>query len=174
MKVQSTAIRDAVARALIAAYSTAETAGSMVDDVCKAAHRAYKGEAVPKADADAILNQLANARDWDGDIAQVRKSEAKQVLNAYSNLAETVATVKEKHGACSWHSAVKLARCLNKNEGSMKKAIAAFETKGGESKGNPAGRTAGALKAWYKIAKADKKAAIAKAYELLGLKGELA
>jgi len=161
---------NAITHALILAYSTVETSGSLINDVCKAAHAQYKGEAIPKDDRDAILESLADNRDWEGDARKVRKSEAGAILKAYPALPEMVKHVREKEGRCSWNDSLKLSRCYARAKGNVKAALAAFR-KGSESAPvSVQGRAAGALKAWFKVARGERKANILKAAELLGLK----
>lgn len=158
-----------IARALIAAYATVETSGSLIGDVCKAANAQYKGEEIPKADREEILEALADSRDWEGDARKVRKSEAGAILKAYPALPEMVKHVREKRGTCSWNDSLKLARCYSRAKGNLRDALAMF-SKGGESKPvSVQGRAAGALKAWFKVARGEKKAAILKAASLLNL-----
>jgi hypothetical protein len=161
-----------ITRALIAAYTSVETSGSLIEDVCKAAQSQYKGEAIPKADRDTILEALADNREWEGDSRKVRKSEAGAILKAYPALRETVKHVRENKGACSWNESLSLARCLNRSKLNVKQAIAAFNAGGTNKTASPSGRAAGALKAWFKVARGDKKAAILKAATLLGLEIE--
>lgn len=162
--------RDAIAAAFINAYEAAENSGSKIADVCKLAQQTYKGNEVPKDDAEHIANVIADARGWEGTTAKVRKSEARKVLGVYAVLPEAIAHVKRKVGACNWRDALKLSTCLAKHEGKLKPALAAFEAQGGNAKATPQGRVAGALKGWYKVAKSDKREAILKAAQLLNIK----
>lgn len=162
--------RDAVVVAFVDAYSTAENTGSKIAQVCALARSAYGGDEVPKDDAEYIANSIAKQRDWNGDTAKVRKSEVRRVLSVYSVLGEGITSVREKIGSCDWRAALRLATLLKKHDGKLRPALTAFYVSGEERKANPAGRATGALKAWYKAAKGDKKAAILKAAELLGLK----
>ncbi len=162
--------RDAVVVAFIDAYSTAENTGSKIAQVCALAHTAYRGSEVPKEDADYIADSIAKQREWDGDTAKVRKSEVRRVLSVYSVLGEGIAAVREKVGSCDWRAALRLSTLLKKHDSKLKPALAAFYTQNEGHKSSPQGRAAGALKAWYKVAKGDKRSLILKAAEMLNLK----
>lgn len=170
MTVKITTGHRAIVAAFADAYEAAANSGSKLTDVCKLAKATYKGAEVPKADADMIVQALADSRGWDGDTAKVRKSEARKVLDVYSVLPEAIAHVKEKNGGCNWREALRLSTCLKKHELKLKPALAAFEAQGEGSKSTPQGRAAGALKGWYKVAKGDKRAKILEAAAILGLK----
>jgi hypothetical protein len=162
--------RDAVVVAFIDAYATAENTGGKIAQVCALARTTYSGDDVPKEDADYIADSIAKQREWTGDTAKVRKSEVRRVLSVYSVLGEGITAVRTKLGSCDWRAALRLATLLKKHEGKLKPALTAFYVSGESRKANPAGRAAGALKGWYKVAKGDKRAAILKAAEMLGLK----
>jgi hypothetical protein len=163
--------RDAIAAAFIAAYDIAENTGSKLNDVCKLAQQTYKGKEVPEDDANHIADTIASARGWEGTTAKVRKSECRKVLGVYSVLPEGIARVKEKLGSCNWRDALKLSTCIAKNKGKLSPALVVFFTnEGGSPKASPAGRAAGALKGWYKVAKPAKREQILQAATLLGLK----
>lgn len=162
--------RDAIAAAFIAAYEVAENTGSKIAEVCKLAQQTYKGKPVPDSDAEHIAETLATARGWEGNTAKVRKSEARKVLGVYSTLPEGISHVRKERGSCNWRDALRLATCLSKHDGKLRPALAAFTTQGESAKATPQGRAAGALKAWYKVAKGEKKAKILEAASMLGLK----
>lgn len=162
--------RDAVVMAFVDAYATAENTGSKIAQVCAIAQTTYKGGEVAKDDADYIADSLAKQRDWEGDTAKVRKSEVRRVLSVYPVLGEGITSVREKTGSCDWRAALRLATLLKKHDSKLKPALAAFHAAAETRKTSAPGRAAGALKAWYKAAKGDKRAAILKAAELLGLK----
>jgi hypothetical protein len=166
----NTTARSAIVATFAKAYDAAENSASHVHTVCETAQRYLKGAEVSKEDADAIIKDVANARGWKGDSLRARGSEVRVVLRAYPQLPETIDAYKAKTKSCTWHGALKLARLLNKCEGNVRKAVAqALETRNAAPV-SPQGRAAGALKAWYKEARSDKKTAILKAAELLGLK----
>jgi hypothetical protein len=161
--------RDAIAAAFINAYAIAENTGSKLAEVCSLAKQTYKGKDIPADDVKHIAATIVKARGWEGPTAKVRASECRKVLGVYARLPEAIDTVRAKHGGCNWRDALKLSTCLAKHD-SDRAALAAFEKEGSGSKATPQGRAAGALKAWYKVAKADKKQKILDAADLLGLK----
>lgn len=164
--------RDAIVAALATAYDAAANIGSKIGEACGVARSVYKGADVPKEDADYIVDQLAESRGWSGDVAKVRKSEARKVISVYSTLPEGIATLREKNGGCNWRDALKLATCLKQNGGKLRPALAAFRDGGNERGGkkNITGRVATALKRWYEKANGDKRRDILKAAELLNIK----
>ncbi len=170
MKTKMNTGRDAVALALIAAYDNAANTGSKIADVCTIARTTYKGAEIPEADADHIVSTVAESRGWEGATLKVRSSEARKVLSVYSTLPEGIEHVRKDRGSCDWRAALKLATCLKKHDGKLKPALAAFKATGDGNEITPAGRAASALKRWYKVAKADKRAKILAAAETLGLK----
>lgn len=161
-----------IATAFAAAFDAAANIGSKLGEVCTIARAEYRGAEVPKEDAEAIANKLAELRGWEGNVAKVRKSEARKVLTVYSTLPEGIKTLREEHGGCNWRDALKLATKLKENDGKLRPALAAFKADGNERGGKKqiTGRVASALKAWYKKAKADKRADILKAAEILNIK----
>jgi len=164
--------RDAVVVAFVDAYAAAENGGSKIAQTCAIARTAYKGDEVPADDVAYITDKIAESRGWEGATAKTRKSEVRKVLAVYSTLPEGIESVRESEGSCDWRSGLRLATLLKKHEGKLRPALAAFKAqqteKGG--KGNPAGHVAGALKRWYKVAKADKRALIIKAAEMLNVR----
>jgi hypothetical protein len=166
----STGIK-AIVAAFVGAYEHAENTGGKLAEVCKLAHATYKGKEIPEEDAQAMAQQISDARGWSGDTSKVRRSEICKVFGVYNTLPEGIKRVRDERGSCNWRDALKLATCLTKHDNDLKTALAAFkEQGGGESKSTPQGRAAGALKSWYKVAKGDKKQKILEAATLLGLK----
>lgn len=163
--------RSAIVSSFVKSYDATENTGSHVHTVCDVARRFLKGAEVSKDDADAIVKDVASARGWKGESLRARGSEVRVVLRAYPALPEAMESFKAKSKSCTWHAGLKLARLLNKNEGNVRKAVSmALETRGQSAGSTPQGRTAGALKAWYKTAKSDKRGKILEAAGLLGLK----
>lgn len=163
--------RSAIVSSFVRSYDAAENTGSHVTQVCEVAQRFLKGAEVSKDDADSIIKDIANARGWKADTLRARGSEVRVVLRAYPQLPEATEAFKAKVKACTWHQSLKLARLLNKNDGDVRKAVnMALETRAQSPGSTPQGRTAGALKAWYKAAKSDKRTKILEAAGLLGLK----
>lgn len=166
----TTGIR-AIAAAFVSAYDAAENTGSKLGEVCKLANASYKGKPIPEEDAQHMAQMIVDARGWEGNTAKVRKSEINKVFAVYNVLPEAIEHTRRKRGGCNWRDALRLSTCLKKHDGALKSALAAFEAQGESvAKSTPQGRAAGALKAWYKVAKGDKREAILKAASVLNLK----
>jgi hypothetical protein len=160
----------AIVAAFVSAYETAENTGSKLADVCKIANATYKGKEVPDEDAENIVQALCDARGWTEKSAKVRKSEARKVLGVYNVLPEGIKHLRDTNGACNWRDALKLATGINKHEGKLKPALSEFKKQPKDGGKGPQGRVAGALKAWYKEARGDKKQKILEAAALLNIK----
>jgi len=169
--------RSAIVSTYVNALTSAENTGSLLTQVCEITTRYTKGAEMSDEDMKAIAVSIGKERGWKGLTAQARESEVRVILRASSELPEAIAGYTAKARKCDWHTGMKLARCINRGE-SVKQAItqtyAKAQTSGQSQGSNPQGRTAAALKAWYKAAKGDKRAAIVKAVELLGLRLKLA
>lgn len=160
--------RSAIVSSFVQALSANESTGSLVTQVCDVARKYLKGADMSDEDRSAIVADISKARGWKGASAKSRTSEVNVVLRAYSTLPEAIDAFRTKAKRCQWHDSMKLARRINAGD-SIAAAVKAAFTKGESSKGTPSGRTAGALKAWYK-AEPRKRDAILKAAELLNLK----
>lgn len=166
----NTQARSAIVASFCNALDTAENTGSLVTQVCETAHKYLRGAEIEKDDSDSIVTDIAKARGWKDAALRSRASEVRVVLRAYNQLGEAIETYSKRANKCDWHTSMKLARRLNAGD-SIKQAVLAAFTKASQSpKSTPQGRTAGALKAWYNAARGDKKAAILRAAELLGLR----
>lgn len=166
------AARNAVIAAFCTALSSFESSGSIVTQVCNAASKWYKGDSIGPEDRKSIVEEIARVRGWKADAAKARTSECNAVLKAYVSLPEAIELfTKRNNGSVQWHNSLALARQINKGE-SIHTAVKNVMTKsGGQSKkSTPSGRVAGALKAWFKDARPDKKQDILKAAALLGIK----
>jgi hypothetical protein len=169
LAILSTAARSAIANAYVAALNTAETSGSLVTHVCNVASKFTKGAALSDEDVSAVVTDIAKAKSWKGSSAKVRCSEVRTVLKAAHVLPDAIDTATSTHKRCDWHTSIRIARYINKGKSVSQSIKAAFEKTEGH-KGTPEGRAAGALKAWFKVARGAKKAAILEAAATLGLK----
>lgn len=165
----STAARSAIASAYVAALNTAETTGGLVTHVCNVAAKYTKGAALSDEDVSAVVVDITKAKGWKGPSAKVRSSEVRTVLKAAHVLPDAIDTATATHKRCDWHTSIRIARYINKGKSVPKAIRAAFEKTEGKQ-GTPEGRTAGALKAWFKVARGAKKQAILEAASTLGLK----
>lgn len=169
----STTARSAIVSSYLEALSSAENTGALVTQVCDVANKYTRGEAISDEDMTSIVGGIAKERGWKGPALKSRASEVRVVLRASNTLPEAIKAFRNRADKCDWHTSMKLARCINKGTGVQKavsQVFAAAKSGGQSAKSNPAGRAAGALKAWWKAAKGEKKAAILRAAEILGLK----
>lgn len=165
----SAQIHQSIVKAFVAALTSVEGSGNLVTHVCDVARKALGGEEIPKDARKLIVSDIADARGWKDKTLKARSSEVNVVLKAYATLSEAVRLFTKKNGGkCQWHDSMKLARRINAGDSPVQAVTAAFAQ--GDSKAvHPSKRVAGALKSWYKMAKGDKRAAILKACELLGI-----
>jgi len=159
-----------VAAALANGFASVESSATILESICKVAQSAYKGKEIPADDMTAIVERMVTERGdaWQESTAAARKSEAKRVLQTYATLPEAIALAR-KVGPCNWRDGMTLARLLVKSEGNVKAAVKSFTDAGEAAPVKPQQRVAGALKAWFKVAKGEKRADIIKAATLLGL-----
>lgn len=171
--ILNTSARGAIVRAFTDAFDNAENTGSMVTHVCNVAAKFINGPLIDD-DYAAVVNGVAQARGWKGPSLKARASEVRTILSTHEQLPSAIDQFKARMGVCNWHQAVRLGREIRKADGNVSKAVnsAVKSAKsGGQSKGStPQGRTAAALKAWFKSAKSDKRDLILKAAQMLGLK----
>jgi hypothetical protein len=166
----NTQARSAIVASFCNALDTAENTGSLVTQVCNTAHKFLHGAEITKDDSDNIVADIARARGWKDAVLRTRSSEVRTVLSSYTQLSEAIEAYTARAHKCDWHTGIKLARRLKSGD-SIKQAVAnAFAKSTQSAKSTPQGRTAGALKAWFKDARSDKRTAILKAAEILGLK----
>lgn len=165
----STSARSAIVSTFVTALTANESTGSLVTQVCDVARKYLKGEPMLDEDRKSITDDIAKARGWKGDSVKARTSEVNVVLKAYASLPEAIEAFRTKSSKCQWHDGMKLARLINKGatvKDAVKEALVKKESAGSTA----SGRTAGALKAWYKEANGAKREAIIKAAELLNIK----
>ena len=170
MTTQLTATaRSAIVSSFVDALSANESTGSLVTQVCDVARKYTKGADIADDDRSAIVSDIAKARGWKGKSAKSRCSEVNVVLRAHASLPEAIDAYRSRAKRCQWHDSMKLARRLNAGDSIAAAVKAAFATGSQSAKSTPSGRTAGALKAWFK-AEPRKQKAILEAAALLGLK----
>lgn len=168
--VLNTAARSAIVNAFCNALDTHENTGSLVTQVCDVANKQLHGADIESEDLQSIITDIARARNWKENVMRQRSSEVRIVLRAHKSLGEAVEKYTTKAHKCDWHTSMKLARRLNAGDSITQAVTAAFTKSAQSAKSTPQGRTAGALKAWFNTARPDKKTAILRAAELLGLK----
>ena len=168
--VLSTAARSAIVSSYIAALNTAENTGGLITQVCEVATRYTKGNPLSDDDSKAIVSDISKHKGWKGTSARSRESEVRIVLRSAHVLPEAIEAYHAKAKTCTWHDSMKLARGLAKGKSITQCVKLAMESSAPGVRGTPEGRTAGALKAWFKVARGPKKAAILEAAATLGLK----
>lgn len=168
----SLSARNAIASAFCSALDTQENTGSLVTQVCNVANKYLSGSEIAKEDSDHICNTISKQRGWKGAAIKTRCSEVRTVLRASVELPKAIHAYSEKAKKCDWHTGIKLARLLNKGESVTRAVSQAFNTQSASdaARVSPQGRCAGALKAWFKIAKGDKRDQILKAAAILNIK----
>lgn len=102
-----------LASTVAGAFAEAEQSGGLVENICKAVQKLYKGKPVPKDDGEFIADEVARLRGWSEGSARVRKAECKSIIGQYAKLPDAIARAKKKKFV-SFEMAVKLARSLNK------------------------------------------------------------
>jgi hypothetical protein len=173
----SATARTAIVSSYVNALDSHENSGSLLTQVCETANKYTRGESLSEEDQKAIAAGVSSEKGWKGKTAASRESEVRVILRASAELPEAIEVFTTKNKRCDWHTGMKLARRLNKGDNiakAVKHVMQAIANGGQGAKANPAGRTAAALKAWFAAARGEKKQAIRKAFELLGLSGKLA
>jgi hypothetical protein len=163
--------RRRVAMAFCSALDAQSNTGSIVTQVCDVARSIMRGKPFPDADMAAIVADITAKRGWEGPTAKVRASEVRTVLSTYAKLPEAI-KIAQQDGPCNWHFAMKLARIIKK--GKTGAAAVKEARKVSEPKVVPVeARIASLLRKLYRKNRAKRDAA-AKAWDALGLKGEIA
>lgn len=117
-----------VANAIAKVYEIVGNQGNVVTQCVTSAMSVYKGAKVPKADLSFIADNVARIRSWTVMSAKVRKSEVRKILRVYDRLPEAIDAYTAKHDSFTWHTAVKLARCLDR-EPALRSALALMDAK---------------------------------------------
>lgn len=86
--------------------------GSLLHSCVTVARSHWKGKPIPAGDVKYTLDTLAEAQNWKGRTADIRRSEYKAVIENYAKLPEAMSEYKNKAGHCSWHDGIALARLL--------------------------------------------------------------
>jgi hypothetical protein len=117
-----------VAAAIAKVYGVVAQNGNVITQCVSSAQSVYRGAAIPKADLSVIADTVARLRKWTPTSAGPRKSEVRKILRVYTRLPEAIQAYCKKHDSFTWHTAVKLARCLNR-EPSLRQALALMDRK---------------------------------------------
>ncbi len=116
-----------VAAAIAKVYGIVAQNGNVITQCVSSAMSVYKGADIPKKDLSAIADKVAMLRKWTPASAGPRKSEVRKILRVYPRLPEAIAAYAKKHDSFTWHTAVKLARCLGR-EPALNKALALMDS----------------------------------------------
>jgi hypothetical protein len=166
-----------IVRSVGEAISNIGQSANIVTQVCETARSVADGVALSTDDIDKITGdvaKLSHVREMKPRTRDNVVSRWRTVLATYASLPAAEKALRDRMGRASWHDAMALASKLRKGA-TVKDAVASVASimdgkKSEASKADNAKRTASALKAWLKNAKGDKRAAILKAGDLLGLK----
>lgn len=160
----------AIARVMSDALDSVANIGcNVVQTICNAVTKVYKGTEIPKEEQTAIVDELATLRGWNASVARTRKSEARAILDTYAELPAAAARLAAK-GKGNWKDAVSLARRLRNGESSAK-AIAALTTEHVGKKRAPKAQAALLVKRVLAIKKLD--SALVKALRVLAAEHSL-
>ncbi len=104
----------AVSTAISKAYEAQAVSGVNLTNLCKIAARVFKGRKPNSNDIKAIADKVAQLRGWTQASAGPRKSEVRKIVRHYPRIPEAVAAYRKTHDTFSWHTAMRLLTCLNK------------------------------------------------------------
>ena len=103
-----------VANAIAKAYATQAESGNVITQVCKVAAQVFKGRDANTTDLREIAKGVARARGWTPASAGPRMSEVRKIVRNYKRIPEAVTAYMRKHETFSWHTALRLITCLNR------------------------------------------------------------
>lgn len=103
-----------VANAIAKAYATQAESGNVITQVCKVAAQVFKGKDANVTDLKEIAKGVAEARGWTPASAGPRMSEVRKIVRNYKRIPEAVDAYLKKHDTFSWHTAMRLITCLNR------------------------------------------------------------
>ena len=116
-----------VANAIAKAYATQAESGNVITQVCKIAAQVFKGKDANSTDLKEIAKSVARQRGWTPASAGPRMSEVRKIVRQYKRIPEAVQAYMRKHETFSWHSAMRLITCLNR-EPALRPALALMDT----------------------------------------------
>lgn len=125
-----------VAAAIAKVYGVVAQGGNVITQCVTSAQSVYKGADIPKRDLSVIADTVARLRNWTPASAGPRKSEVRKILRVYTRLPEAIKAYTAKHDSFTWHTAVKLARCLNR-EPALRCALALMDASSKAAKVTP-------------------------------------
>jgi hypothetical protein len=127
VEIKSRAGVTGMSKAFVDGKNKALNTGELIDTCVARGKQFYKGKPIPDGDLTAMVNNIADVFEWKGRSAHSRKSETRNVLAWYAQLADVCTKFRAKNdGNATWHNVVTLARNLEKNGGSIKPAVQAL------------------------------------------------
>lgn len=130
VKINRSAV-NALASAIAQGLKSVNATGGLLHTVCKIARQQYRSKPIPKADVQAVLDELAESQNWSKNSIAVRQSEYRSVLQQYPTLEETMSAFQHKVGRCTWHDGIALSRLLRTKGPSA--AVSAHAARGKKS-----------------------------------------
>jgi hypothetical protein len=169
--------RARIARAVNAAVVEVGSSGTILARICSVAQEAAKGAPISSETLDAIMADVKRSDGVQALAPRTRDnvlSRYRTTLMVYDRLSDAIEAVKDSAGSITVHDAFALASLLRKGK-SIKDAAKMVSDKIRGKRAEPtkadyAKRAASALKAWFENSRGEKRVAILKAAESLGLK----
>lgn len=103
-----------VANAIAKAYATQAGSGNVITQVCKIAASVFKSKDANSTDLKEIATSVARQRGWSPASSGPRMSEVRKIVRNYKRMPEAVTAYLNKHESFSWHDAMRLLTCLNR------------------------------------------------------------
>lgn len=113
----------AVGVAIAKAYGKQAISGELLDTVITVCERIFGGNPANSIDQKRVAEDVARIQGWTKASEGPRKSEVRKIVRNYNRFGEAAAAYKAKHDTFTWHTAMKLLTCLNK-EKTLSKALA--------------------------------------------------
>ncbi len=156
-------------------FTAAQRSGIAMLDFCKVAGKHLDAEP-SEADVSVIADAISGELSWEkGSRLKQNKSDARALLRQHAHLSEVyTALTNSKHGACSYHDLVSVARAMKDGKG-VTSAVKGFNTKAKSKPTDTLKRLETALQAHYQTvsesksgSKTAKLAALSKLAEVFG------
>jgi len=113
----------AVGVAIAKAYGKQAISGELLDTVITVCDRIFNGNPANSIDQKRVAEDVARIQGWTKASEGPRKSEVRKIVRNYNRFGEAADAYRAKHDSFTWHTAMKLLTCLNK-EKTLSKALA--------------------------------------------------
>lgn len=113
----------AVGVAIAKAYGKQAISGELLDTVITVCERIFGGNPANSIDQKRVAEDVARIQGWTKASEGPRKSEVRKIVRNYNRFGEAALAYKAKHDTFTWHTAMKLLTCLNK-EKTLSKVLA--------------------------------------------------